>query len=87
MVVEFPNSRCVVHARAHGARVPYRINQARAALLRTCPTLAPGHFTRLTGSATIVGMGFFDFKHAFGHSANAVELHPALGFTGTCRAG
>jgi hypothetical protein len=42
-------------------------------------------FRHITGTATITGVGFFDFPHGqTGHAPNDIELHPVLKFTGTC---
>jgi hypothetical protein len=45
-----------------------------------------GHdFDRLWGTATITGVGFFDYQHGqTGVAPNAIELHPVLGFKGAC---
>ena len=51
------------------------------ALARACgqPTTS---FTRLSGTATIDGVAFFDFAHGQrGASANQIELHPVLRFS------
>ena len=39
------------------------------------------------GTATITGVGFFDFQHGRrGVAPNAIELHPVLGFSSAnCR--
>lgn len=80
MVVEFPKRKCVRGARK---RVRKRIKAARDAVMKACPNpTREGVYVK--GSATIVGMGFFDRPHAFGHSDNGVELHPVLRFSGTC---
>jgi hypothetical protein len=48
-------------------------------------TLTERLFTRLQGTATIDGVGFFDFLHGQrGVAPNGIELHPALRFAGTC---
>jgi len=50
------------------------------------PTLVEGESgilaTRVSGTAVINGVGFFDFHHGQrGVAPNAIELHPALGFS------
>jgi hypothetical protein len=62
------------------------MNNARAALIRACGTPSTERFTLLSGSAVINGVGFFDYKHGQrGVAPNAIELHPALGFSSpTC---
>lgn len=83
MIVEFPLLSCV-----HGgsAVVRRRVNAARAALIRACGQPSSGSFTSLQGTATVTGVGFFDFKHGqTGVAPNGVELHPVLGFSGSCR--
>jgi hypothetical protein len=77
MIAELPSPDCVGAAAAVAARMA----AARAALARFCgaPTTS---FTRLSGTATIDGVAFFDFAHhQRGASANQVELHPLLGFS------
>jgi hypothetical protein len=86
MIVEFPADGCTQGAAAHD-RV--RMSRARAALLRSCglpkPTLHL--FKHLTGSATISGVGFFDYVHGqTGVAPNGIELHPVVDFQSTnCR--
>jgi hypothetical protein len=82
MIAEFPLLACV-----HGASAAVRkkIGAARAALIRACGTPSPSSFTALSGTATVTGVGFFDFKHGqTGVAPNGVELHPVLGFSGSC---
>jgi len=39
------------------------------------------HFTSISGSASVTGVGFFDFLHGqTGVAPNGVELHPVLRF-------
>jgi hypothetical protein len=77
MIAELPSPACVGAA----AGVRAQMTSARAALARACgpPTTS---FTRLSGTATIDGVAFFDFVHGQrGASANQVELHPVLRFS------
>jgi hypothetical protein len=77
MIAELPSPDCVGAA----AGVRAQMTSARAALARACgrPTTS---FTRLSGTATIDGVAFFDFVHGQrGASANQVELHPVLRFS------
>jgi hypothetical protein len=76
MIAELPSAGCVAAAVGPTAQMA----SARAALARACgaPTTS---FTRLSGTATIDGVAFFDFVHGQrGASANQVELHPVLRF-------
>ena len=42
-------------------------------------------FRKLSGSAVITGVGFFDFLHGQrGVAPNGIELHPVIRFEGTC---
>jgi hypothetical protein len=80
MIVEFPAAACV------GAKAPAKARQlmknARAALIRSCGTPSTSSFTSVSGTAVVNGVGFFDFKHGQrGVAPNAIELHPALGFS------
>jgi hypothetical protein len=80
MIIEFPAASCV------GAKAPAKARQlmknARAALIRSCGSPNSSSFTGLSGTAVINGVGFFDFKHGQrGVAPNAIELHPALGFS------
>jgi hypothetical protein len=49
---------------------------------QSCGTPRTSSFTSLSGTAVVNGVGFFDFKHGQrGVAPNAIELHPALGFS------
>jgi hypothetical protein len=77
MIAELPSPDCV------GATtgVAAQMGRARAALARACGPAATS-FTRLSGTATIDGVAFFDFPHGQrGAAANEVELHPVLNIT------
>jgi hypothetical protein len=79
MIVEFPASYCTL-----GAAPPARakMSSARRAIQRACGTASASEFTPLHGTATIDGVGFFDFKHGqTGIAPNAIELHPVLRFS------
>jgi hypothetical protein len=82
MIVEFPLRACVGQT-PDGVR--REISLARAALIRVCGTPSSS-FTALTGRATITGVGFFDYLHGqTGVAPNGIELHPVLGFAGSCK--
>jgi hypothetical protein len=77
MIAELPSPGCVGAA----AGVAAQMASARSAIARACgpPTTS---FTRLSGTATIDGVAFFDFAHGQrGAAGNEVELHPVLKFT------
>jgi hypothetical protein len=82
MILEFPDIRC------EGAARSYRklaIKRARSHLLHACGPIGDRHFKDLDGNATITGVGFWD--HVIGQKGvapNGIELHPVLGFKGTC---
>ncbi len=77
MIVEFPAANCV-----RGAVHRKQIVGARAAFARACGYPSSGSFSYLRGTATITGVGFFDFPHGqTGVAPNAIELHPVLAFT------
>jgi len=74
MIVEFPASSCTTHSVKRSAMM-----RARRAFASACALPAKGSFHFLRGSATITGVGFFDFSHGqTGVAPNAVELHPVL---------
>lgn len=57
------------------------MSTARQALVARVGEPGTGSFTKLTGTATITGVGFFDFEHGQrGVAPNAIELHPVTGF-------
>lgn len=83
MIVELPALGCTKHATPAARKL---MERARAALLRACGD--PGsNFAELRGTATIVGVGFFDFLHGQrGVAPNGIELHPVLAFSArSCR--
>jgi hypothetical protein len=82
MIVEFPNASVCAGAvdSAHAAEM----RTARAALVAAVGQPSSSHFTNLTGTGTITGVGFFDFQHGqTGVAPNGIELHPVLAFSTT----
>lgn len=83
MIVELPDGACT---RGAAPDLRRRMSRALAAIRRACgsPT---GAFTRLTGTATVTGVGFFDAIHGqTGVAPNGIELHPVLSFSSrSCR--
>jgi hypothetical protein len=78
MIVEFPQLTCTSKA---ATVLKKRMVAARASLIRACGQPSTSRFTSLAGTATITGVGFFDFKHGQrGVAPNAIELHPVLFF-------
>jgi endonuclease YncB( thermonuclease family) len=80
MIVEFPDAvNCDgASTSAHAAEM----QAARSALIARYGTPPSSSFKSLSGTATFVGVGFFDFKHGqTGVAPNAIELHPVLSFT------
>ena len=58
--------------------------RARASFVPACGRPSTGFFVTLSGTATISGVGFFDFDHGQrGVAPNAIELHPVLAFSST----
>jgi len=79
MITEFPDAdRC---SGAVDSMHASEMRSARAALIAAFGR--PTHqFQRISGSATITGVGFFDALHGqTGVAPNGIELHPVLGFT------
>jgi hypothetical protein len=92
MIVEFPNVRCKGARRStHKAELA----QARAEFAFLCgldaweTRIGRAAPKRLTGRASIIGVGFFDLPHSVpqsGVARNNIELHPVLGFSAeSCR--
>ena len=82
MIVEFPAFSCTRTARP---ALRGRMRAARLAFIRACGLPSASEFDQLRGTATITGVGFFDYDHGqSGVAPNAIELHPVLGFKGSC---
>jgi hypothetical protein len=82
MIVEFPAFYCTLTTKRV---LRLRMQAARLAFIRACGLPPASDFKRLRGTATITGVGFFDFQHGqTGVAPNAIELHPVLGFKGAC---
>jgi hypothetical protein len=77
MVVEFPKADC---ADAMMSAKQPQMAAARKALLDHCGP-ASSSFKELDGTATVKGVGFFDYKHAGSQADNQLELHPVLKVT------
>jgi hypothetical protein len=79
MIVEFPDRPCTKGA---APKRRLQMQKARSAFIDACGFPSSGSFTNLSGTATITGVGFFDFPHGqTGVAPNAIELHPVLAFT------
>jgi hypothetical protein len=82
MIVEFPASYCTLTAKPVFRR---RMQAARLAFIRSCGVPSSSFFSPLRGTATVTGVGFFDFNHGqTGRAPNVIELHPVIGFRGRC---
>jgi hypothetical protein len=82
MIAEFPNQSCDLGAKA---TLRTRMEKARVAVADACGFAPSSSYRHISGTATITGVGFFDFPHhQTGHAPNDMELHPVLKFTGTC---
>ncbi len=80
MIVEFPDADNCAGAVA-SAHAP-EMRAARAALVAAFGQPHSSEFTHLSGTATITGVGFFDFPHGqTGVAPNGIELHPVLAFS------
>jgi hypothetical protein len=81
MIAEFPLASCTARATP---RARLKMRRARTALIAACGSPS-GSFRRLSGTATISGVGFFDRIHGqTGVAPNGIELHPVVGFSGRC---
>ncbi len=77
MIVEFPDAADCSGAVASAHRA--NMETARQTLINRFGQPSSSHFTRITGTITLAGVGFFDFKHGqTGVAPNAIELHPVL---------
>jgi hypothetical protein len=89
MVVEFPLAPCI--AKNASSKNRKKMASAKAALLKACGKLhqPTTSMRKLTGTATISGVGLFDKSHGQGSGPDSgIELHPVLSFASTtCRAG
>ena len=85
MIAESPATACTQGA---AAKRRSQMARARSGLSTRGGVPDTSEFLDLRGTATITGVGFFDFKHGqTGVAPNAIELHPVLGFMrATCRA-
>jgi hypothetical protein len=79
MIVEFPKRSCV--------RSPFKrkaIARARRRLVANCGPMS-GAWAHLKGRVNVTGVGFWDSVHGqTGVAPNGIELHPVVGFSGTC---
>jgi hypothetical protein len=81
IITEFPDTRC--KGAASSLKKPL-LASARSAVLKDCGSISSSEFTKLKGSATITGVGYFDAIHGqIGVSPNGIELHPVLSYTGS----
>ncbi len=81
MIGELPAFGCTRGASALNRK---RMERARAAFLKACGDPGSDSFTtyRSQTTATITGVGFFDFNHGQrGVARNAIELHPVTAIT------
>ncbi len=78
MVVEFPDAKC---DGAATSKKRAAMAAARKALKDGCKKTPPSSFKSgmLEGTATVTGVGFFDFLHAGDQAKNGIELHPVIG--------
>jgi hypothetical protein len=78
MIVEFPHPDCALET---APALREQIRTARTAFVAAVGAPPEGQFTQLSGTAQIVGVGFFDRIHGQrGVAPNGIELHPVLGF-------
>lgn len=79
MIVEFPDAQFCSGAvdSAHAAEML----DARAAFISAFGAPPSTRFERLSGTATVTGVGFYDVIHGqTGAAPNGIELHPVLAF-------
>jgi len=77
MIVEFPDAVDCSGAVSSAHRA--NMEAARQRLINLFGQPSSSRFTSITGTITLAGVGFFDFKHGqTGVAPNAIELHPVL---------
>ncbi len=81
MIVEFPDPNCDGAAQSsHNAEMA----AARQQFVNLFGQPSASHFTTVSGTVVITGVGFFDFLHGqTGVAPNGIELHPALSIEST----
>jgi hypothetical protein len=78
MIAEFPADSCMTTA---AAKQRDAVKQARTDLTTACGGEPGSKPVKLTGTATLTGVGFFDVIHGqSGVAPNGIELHPVLSF-------
>jgi hypothetical protein len=81
LIAEFPLASCTARATP---RARLKMRRARSAFIAACGSPS-NSFRRLSGTATISGVGFFDQIHGqTGVAPNGIELHPVVSFSGRC---
>jgi len=86
MIVEFPDASTCAGAVSSARAAEMR--GARDSFTATFGQPSSSHFTMISGTATLTGVGFFDFKHGqTGVAPNAIELHPVLSFSASSASG
>jgi hypothetical protein len=75
MIVEFPFADCIEAVPS----LKKKMVDARAAFMSKCKDGEPRRkFHKLSGIATVTGVGFYDRPHAIGSALHGVELHPVI---------
>ncbi len=78
MIVELPNPTC---AGASTSRVVQQMSTVRQAFVGRFGAPPTTHFERISGTAQITGIAFFDFLHGqTGVAPNGIEIHPVIEF-------
>jgi hypothetical protein len=75
MIVEFPDTTC------NGARSSpkkAKMASARSGLIKACGQPSSSRFTKLSGRATVTGVGFFDIPHGQTERAERDRAAPGL---------
>ena len=81
LIAELPSPSCTAGATP---KARLKMRRARNALISACGSPSSS-FRRLSGTATISGVGFFDQIHGqTGVAPNGIELHPVVSFSGRC---
>jgi hypothetical protein len=79
MIAEFPDTSC---PGASSSAKKKQMATARSSLIAACGAPSASSFHKLSGTATVTGVGFWDVPHGqTGRAPNSVELHPVLRFS------
>jgi hypothetical protein len=77
MIAALPDPTCAPASRSPKRR---QMDLARVTFIARCQFPPLGRYGRLSGTATITGVGFFSAQRLKPSAPNGIELHPVLAF-------